>query len=413
MIRALRKKFILACMFSLTLVLFVILGGVNFVSYRKVVEDADAILQVLSVNRGTFPKVFDRRPEGEQHLLGGRELTPETPYESRYFSVLLDETGQVIQTETQQIAAVDGETAGEYGQEVWEKGKQEGFLGNYRYMVWQEGVGSRIIFLDCSRSLSSFRNTLLSSGAIALGGLAAVLVLLLFLSKRIVRPVAESYEKQKQFITDAGHELKTPLTIIGADADLAEMECGENQWIQDIRRQTQRLTELTQDLIYLSRMEEEGLHFQSIDFPLSDVAEEMAHSFLPLAQNQEKRLDIAVQPMLSFRGDEKSLRQLRSILLDNALKYSPQGGELFFRLEKQGKNILLSVSNTTNQPIQKEELCHLFDRFYRTDPSRNSQTGGYGLGLSIARSIVTAHKGKIRAESPRESFLTIQVTLPA
>lgn len=248
---------------------------------------------------------------------------------------------------------------------------------------------------------------------IALGGLAAVLILLLLLSKRIVRPVAESYEKQKQFITDAGHELKTPLTIIGADADLAEMECGENQWIQDIRRQTQRLTELTQDLIYLSRVEEEGLSLQSIDFPLSDVAEEMAHSFLPLAQNQGKRLEIAVQPMLSFRGDEKSIRQPCSILLDNALKYSPQEGELLFRLEKQGKNILLSVSNTTSQPIKKEELCHLFDRFYRTDPSRNSQTGGYGLGLSIARSIVTAHKGKIRAESPQESVLTIQVTLPS
>lgn len=240
-----------------------------------------------------------------------------------------------------------------------------------------------------------------------------MLILLLLLSKRIVRPVAESYEKQKQFITDAGHELKTPLTIIGADADLAEMECGENQWIQDIRRQTQRLTELTQDLIYLSRMEEEGLSLQSIDFPLSDVAEEMAHSFLPLAQNQGKRLEIAVQPMLSFRGDEKSIRQLCSILLDNALKYSPQEGELLFRLEKQGKNILLSVSNTTSQPIKKEELCHLFDRFYRTDPSHNSQTGGYGLGLSIARSIVTAHKGKIRAESPQESVLTIQVTLPS
>lgn len=240
-----------------------------------------------------------------------------------------------------------------------------------------------------------------------------MLILLLLLSKRIVRPVAESYEKQKQFITDAGHELKTPLTIIGADADLAEMECGENQWIQDIRRQTQRLTELTQDLIYLSRVEEEGLSLQSIDFPLSDVAEEMAHSFLPLAQNQGKRLEIAVQPMLSFRGDEKSIRQLCSILLDNALKYSPQEGELLFRLEKQGKNILLSVSNTTSQPIKKEELCHLFDRFYRTDPSRNSQTGGYGLGLSIARSIVTAHKGKIRAESPQESVLTIQVTLPS
>lgn len=124
-----------------------------------------------------------------------------------------------------------------------------------------------MIFLDCSRSLSSFRATLLASVALSLLGLSAVLVLLLVLSSRIVRPMAESHEKQKRFITDAGHELKTPMTIIGADADLAEMECGENQWLSDIRRQAQRLTSLTNDLIYLSRMEEEQPKLQRIAFP--------------------------------------------------------------------------------------------------------------------------------------------------
>ena len=244
-------------------------------------------------------------------------------------------------------------------------------------------------------------------------GLAAVLFLLLILSRRIVRPMAESYEKQRQFITDAGHELKTPMTIISADADLAEMECGENQWLTDIRRQAQRLTALTNDLIYLSRMEEEQPKLQYIDFPISDVVEEMAQSFAAPARSQDKELQVQVQPMLSFKGDEKGIRQLASILLDNALKYSPPGGQLALRLEKQGRNLLLTVSNTCAQPMEQDKLPHLFDRFYRTDQSRNSQSGGYGLGLSIARSIVSAHKGKIRAESHDGTQLSIQVKLAA
>ena len=191
------------------------------------------------------------------------------------------------------------------------------------------------------------------------------------------------------------------------------MECGENQWISDIRRQAQRLTGLTNDLIYLSRMEEEQPKLQLIEFPLSDVAEEMAQSFHALARSQEKEFSLHIQPMLSYTGDEKAIRQLLSILLDNALKYSPAGGQLELRLEKQGRTLLLTVSNTSAQPIEPGKLPHLFDRFYRTDQSRSSQTGGYGLGLSIARSIVLAHKGKIRAESPDGRTLTFVIHLPA
>lgn len=242
MIKKLRRKLIAACMLSLAVVLLVILGGVNLVSYQKVVADADNVLSMLA------------------------------------------------------------------------------------------------------------------SVALSLLGLLAVLMLLLILSHRIVRPVAESYEKQKQFITDAGHELKTPMTIISADADLLEMECGENQWLTDIRRQAQRLTGLTNDLIYLSRMEEEQPKLQVIQFPLSDLAEEMAQSFAAPAQSQGKELEVSVQPMLSCTGDEKAIRQLISILLDNALKYSPQGGKLALKLEKQGRNVLLTVSNTTTQPMERDKL---------------------------------------------------------
>ena len=424
MIKKLRRKLIVACMLSLTIVLTVILGGVNLMNYQKVITDADTVLTLLGNNDGAFPQNRGEpgdRPEGElsdgvipeeRDFLGQRGLSPETPYESRFFSVLLDEEGKVLQTDTVQIAAVDEETAGVYAQSVVQSGRTSGFRDDYRYLVLTEGKTTQVIFLDCGRNMSSFRTTLLASMELSLLGLLAVLVLQLILSRRIVRPVAESYEKQKQFITDAGHELKTPMTIISADTDLLEMECGENQWLTDIRRQTQRLTGLTNDLIYLSRMEEEQPPLQVIEFPLSDVAEEMARSFQALAQSQEKELVLHIQPMLSCTGDEKSIRQLLSILLDNALKYSPAGGRLELRLEKQGRSALLTVTNTTLQPVEQDKLPHLFDRFYRSDQSRNSQTGGYGLGLSIARSIVLAHKGKIRAESPNGMSLSMIVSLP-
>lgn len=424
MIKKLRRKLIAACMLSLAIVLAVILGGVNLMSYQKVAADADTVLALLGENDGAFPKNRGgpaQPPQGErppEENMGKRDffdlpgLSPETPYESRFFSVLLDGAGQVLQTDTDQIAAVDEEGAAVYARTVAGSGRDAGFWGDYRYLVLAQGENTRVIFLDCGRSLSSFRATLLASLALSLLGLLAVLVLLLILSHRIVRPVAESYEKQKRFITDAGHELKTPMTIIGADADLLEMECGENQWLTDIRRQAQRLTGLTNELIYLSRMEEEQPRLQCIEFPLSDVAEEMAASFQGPARSQDKELAVRIAPMVSCTGDEKAIRQLLSILLDNALKYSPAGGRLELRLERQGRGVQLTVTNTTARPVEREALSHLFDRFYRADQSRSSQTGGYGLGLSIARSIVQAHRGKIRAERSGEDTLSILVTLP-
>ena len=414
MIQKLRVKFIIASMLSLALVLLVILGGVNAMSYQKVVRDADRILDLLSENRGVFPQ--QTPPDGRGGKPGpipgfGHGFSPETPFESRFFSVLLNEEGQVLQSDTGQIAAVDDRSAGEMAQAIWASGSVSGFRGDYRYVRVVETGGARLIFVDCGRSLSNFRTTLIASGLVALAGLLAVFLLLLILSKRIVRPVAESYEKQRRFITDAGHELKTPLTIIGADLDLVEQELEGNEWLQDIRCQVRRLTGLTQDLIFLSRMEEETPPIQPIEFPLSDLTEEMAQSFQGLAKAQGKGLVLSIQPMLSYTGDENAIRQLLSILLDNALKYTPDEGEVEIALKKEGRMIRLSVSNTIDRPMEREMLDRLFDRFYRGDQSRSSQTGGYGLGLSIAKGIVLAHRGKIRAESSGAS-LSVIVSLP-
>lgn len=411
MIRKLRRRLVGAAMLALALVLTAVLGGINWMSYRKVVRDADDILTVLSENDGKFPQRGENEvppPAGEGDP--GHGMSPETPFESRYFTVLLDADGAVLRTDTGRIAAVDAETAQADALAVWQSGGS-GFRGDYRYAVSAQDGNTLVMFLDCGRSLSAFRSTLFASAAVSVAGLAAVFLLLLLFSGRIVRPMAESYEKQRQFVTDAGHEIRTPLTIIRADAELAGMDCGPNEWLQDIARQTDRLTGLTNDLIFLSRMDEDAPAQQRIEFPLSDVTEEMAQSFLAPARMQGKTLEISVEPMLSYCGDEKAIRQMLSILLDNAVKYSPEGAQLSLRLERQGRGIRLTVQNPSAQPLDPARLDRMFDRFYRGDPAR-SETGGYGLGLAIVQSVAAVHRGKVRARCPEQNVLQITVSLP-
>lgn len=413
MIRKLRIKLIFACMLSLFLVLGVIFCTVGILNYTKIVADADSILTILRENDGSFPMGDHSQSNTDfldDHPRGDHRFSAELPYESRYFSVFLSADGSVISVNTGKIAAVDTTTAIDYAQSVVTEGTAQGFVEDYRYTVYTVGDEIHIVFLDYGREMGSFRTFLFTGVAVSLIGLLAVLLLLIFLSGRIVKPFSENYEKQKQFITDAGHELKTPLTIIDADAEVLEMDIGENEWLADIQMQTKRLAQLTNSLIQLSRMEEQP-QVEKIEFPLSDVVEETVETFQALVKTQNKNLSSRIQPMISMNGDEKSIRQLVTILMDNAVKYSDEGGRIEVALEKKKNSIQLSVFNTARD-ISKENLPHFFDRFYRADQSRNSKTGGYGLGLSIASAIVAAHRGKIGATTQDEKSLLIIATFP-
>lgn len=409
MIKKLRTKLVAVSMLSLFLVLAVIMGAVNVLNYQKICTDADSILAILQENGGKFPKKDSTRKQENPH--GQKPMSAEIPYESRYFCVYLAQDGQLLSLDTGKIAAIDDATAVQYARQIFRSGTTQGFLGDYRYSLRDTGGKLQMIFLDCGRSLSNFHTFLAASGIISLLGLLAVFLLILLLSNRIMRPVLESYEKQKQFITDAGHELKTPITIIDADMEVLEMEVGENEWLRDIRAQTRRLASLTGDLIFLSRMEEDQVPLQRLPLPFTDLVAETAQSFRALAITQNKTFQEALQPMVSLEGDDKTLRQLTSILLDNALKYSPEQGAITIRLERQKRTVLLTVENTTCQSLPAQ-LGFFFDRFYRADSSRNSQAGGYGLGLSIAKAIVEAHGGRISAKATSDTTLQLQAVFP-
>lgn len=408
MIRKLRTRLVVVCMLSLLLVIAVILGVVLATSYQGVVSDADRVLALLAENEGEFPVL---KEDFDWEALGPRRQSQELGYEIRYFSVLLDETGAVVETDTGQIAAVDEETAVDYAVQILTQDTQAGFLKDYRYLISQEGTDTRVIFLDCGASMVAFRSTLFTSLWVAAVGLAAVLFLILLFSRRLVRPLILGYEKQKRFITDAGHEIKTPIAIIQADSEVLALESGENEWIQDIQHQIRRLSSLTNDLIYLSRMEEDQGRGKFLPLSLSQMVTETAQAFQTMAKSQNKSFTIDVQPGLAMEGEEKALGQLVSVLLDNALKYAPEGGEIALALARQGKYFRLTVENTA-QGITKELLENLFDRFYRGDVSRDSSQGGYGIGLSIARAVVQAHRGKISAAAKGEDKLLIAVLLP-
>ncbi len=404
--KQLKTKFIILTMTALLILLVFMVAGMNVLNYNTIVQEADTVLSVLSGNKGRFPDV---EPGDKLQPQLPPEMSPEIPYESRFFSVSFNGKGEVTHVDVNKIAAVDESKAVLMARQVKE---MQGFTGSYRYAVSREAEGLRVTFLDCGRKLASFQHFLYSSILMSLLGYAAVFAAVFVLAGKIIRPIAESYEKQKRFITDAGHEIKTPLTIINANADLLEMELGENESLADIKTQARRLKNLTEDLVMLSRMEEAEQSVPKIDFPISEVVEEATHDFIMLAQAENKALQCQIEPMLTCKGDSKSIGQLVSILLDNAIKYSPSGTVIHLQLIKQGHSIQLSVTNATQMVVSSAQLQYVFDRFYRTDSSRSSETGGHGIGLSIAKAIVAAHGGKIKAYSENEETFGVIALFP-
>ena len=354
-------------------------------------------------------------------------ISPESQFDTRYFTVTINSKGEVENIDTSKIASVSSENAAGYAKKLWKSGKKgdgkSGFAENCKYLTVDEDGSTMYIFLSCQRELSTIKTYILASVGISVFGLVVVFVMIFFFSGRILKPVSESYEKQKRFITDASHEIKTPLTIIDANTEVIEMMEGENEWTSSTRKQIARLTSLTEKLVFLSRMDEEATKLEMLEFSLSDAILDTAEPFKAVAQTKGKKLTIDVTDGILYTGDEKTIRQLVSILLDNAIKYSgcssiscekatqtqnncvttagDPAPEIELTMRPSGKNRIITVWNTVDDTanIKKGRQDMLFERFYRTDASRNSKTGGFGIGLSAAYAIVKAHKGKITAES--------------
>ena len=479
MIKKLKIRFIVLAMVSLAVLLSVIVAGMNIINYRKVVNDADTRIEVLEENSGRllggrggnmhqpFMEDFSDAADNDAYSYdmddsefgdvydfddsfdmdeddspffgrggpGGPSMSRDEAEAASFVNVNLNSDGQVSRTDVERISSVDTAEAGEMAQKVLASGKDEGFIGEFRYSVDEEESFTRVTFLDCGRVLESFRDFLKASILMSLIGLLIVFAVICYFAERIVRPVAESYEKQKRFITDAGHEIKTPLAIIKANIDLMDMELDKKRInrgelrenLGDIDDQVDRLTGLTNDLVYLSRMEEADSSLVMTEVPLSDIVAETAASFEPLAEEQGKAIGTDIDPMISVQGSTKELEKLLTIIIENAIKYSippreidcgeeedgmPAPPVINISLHKEGKDAVIEVRNETEAELTNEQLSHVFERFYRMDSSRNSQTGGHGIGLSMANAIVNAHGGRISAKTASGHDFIVTAAIP-
>ena len=417
MINKIRLRFILISFLAVFIVLSLIISTINISNYSNIVRNKDNLIHMLADNGGRFPASIPKsegpfQPGSESESMRRRNES-ELPFETRYFSVRYDNAGTVLSCDLENIAAISSADAEELAGTALNKTSSSGFIKDYRYIKHNTNEGLLIVFLDCSRDLSIFRSSLLSSVLVSAGGLLAVAVLILLFSKRAVRPISESYNRQKQFITDAGHEIKTPLTIINADIDVLELEkdLAGNEWINDIRNQTRRMTELTNELIFLSKTEEFSSTGTFSANDISVIFEKAIDSFhsRSLLKDQEFKTNIASG--ITFVCDYNEMERLFEILLDNAIKYAPAESAIECSLAVSGKQVNIAVKNELPAGVSCDPL-KLFDRFYRADSSRNSENGGFGLGLSIAQAIVQHHKGSIRAELPDENMLSIMIHFP-
>lgn len=406
MIRRLQRQFVAIAMVSLLFIIVAIVFAINGFNLRQINITADAILELLAKNGGIFP---DADAAG---LVSSPDsdlvLTPESRFETRYFVVFVTPEGEISGVLTDNIASTTVEQAGEYAKQVLGGSKTIGYLKNFRYLVEETESGRMVLFLDRQVQLRSLETMMQLSCTIGIVALLVMFILVYYLSRRAIRPVIESVEKQKRFITDAGHELKTPLAIISADTEVLEMSGQDNEWTASIRNQVKRLNTLVADLLTLSKLEEGQARQSFREFCLSDAVMEAAETFEPMAEAQHKLLEINISPGINLRGDEAALRKMVSVLVDNAIKYTPSGGEVSVTLERRGKYPTFEVINPTDA-MPEGDLNVLFERFYRADESRARGTGGYGVGLSIAKAIAEEHRARITAHALDEKHLAFTV----
>ncbi len=412
MIYRLQRKFILIStisVLSVIVLVFVMIFALNISSMNR---NLDILADTVSEGDGKFPSSFGngQKPGGKPPA-GRHEfdfITSETPFSTRHFTVLFDKDGKVVRTHTDFIASITEDTAIEYARSVLDDTEMRGWFKNFRYKIYSTDLGQGVVFIDGSMSRSSLMQSMTIAGIVLLSCAALVLLLIVLLSKRVVKPIAESYEKQRQFITDANHELKTPLTLILANLDIVEDEFGKNEWLDDIRTEGHRMTELVNRLVALSRMDEEGQLLIVTELSFGDIVADAVSEFRPLAESRGKALTADVAPGIRYDGDEVLVRRLISVLLDNAVKYCDENGEIKIKLAKH-RRIVLIVENTY-AAVNEVELDKLFDRFYRADKAR-TYTGGYGIGLSVAKAIVEKHKGDISAYKKDSTHIGFKVVL--
>ncbi|KRN07514.1 sensor histidine kinase [Liquorilactobacillus sucicola DSM 21376 = JCM 15457] len=376
--------------------LLTVIGSIIGISIYRAKQQINNVLVILSQNDGQINSQINTQNVKKRF---GPAFNRESLYQYRYFSVSFDKNGNQAGLDDSHIVSVSRETIMDLGRRVYDSDKKTGtissLMSNYAYKVTKKPDKTTIVFLDQSVIMESTNNIMelgLFLGAISL---ALFTLILIAFSKRAIEPIILADKRQKEFITNAGHELKTPLSIIKANTELQEMMDGKSEWTTSNEQQVDRLTRLINNLISLARMEERPkVTLTTIN--ASETFKKAADSFKTVIDKEKKSFKVKIMPDLKIKADENNFYELCNILLDNASKYCDEGGTVTAALtsDKRQKRVILAIGNTYADG-KKTDYSKFFERFYRDDKSHNSKKKGYGIGLSMAKNLVASFKAKL------------------
>ena len=405
-----KRKIVASIMLILVLLLAGTLCTIYLASYSDMTEENRDLLDHYvegyiypKTKNGDGPDIQGDReergdPRGKRPML---EL-------STFYSVVFSPEREVLAVDNGEVSAYSEEELTKLAEGILEEEKEKGKKGSLLYEKKDKGGYILVAFLDNTLMLES-AGTLVTYTLI-FGGIALVLIFLLanYMAGKILAPLEENYERQKQFVSDAGHELKTPAAVINANLELLTREIGENQWLSNIQYENQRMSALITQLLDLARAENASSQMEPLD--LSHLVWGETLPFEPVAYEKGLALNSSIEEEIWVNGNSVQLKQLTSILIDNGIRHGSQGKEVNLELKRVKNSAVLSVANEGRE-IPEEQRKHLFERFYRSDQARAAEDGHYGLGLAIAKAIAQTHKGSIQVQC-RDGMVIFLVKLP-
>ncbi len=418
MIKQLKKRFIIVAMAAVSVLLIVLLGAINIFSIVITNSQINRTMEFLAqrsfMSNSSLPPVnrFEGNPNVSKDFFG-KPMDDDTAKSSRHFAVFLDNENNIVYTNTNQISSVNEQEATEIAQKVITQNKFYGYISEFKYTtIVSDNIfpsyNQVMIFLDVSNQYQSIVAVLFLSlilGSVAWG---LMLLLVLFMSEKAIKPIAENIQQQKMFITNAGHEIKTPLAIISANTEALELHQGESKWSKNIKGQTNRLSELMQNLLLLSKADEGIKQQGNEEIQLNVLLKEIVLPYEDTLTESNRSILFDVDD-INYTANKENVTQLFSVLINNAVEYSVPDTVIYISLKKTNK-VYFTIRNQCEQlPLVSPE--RLFDRFYRGDSARTQSSGGYGIGLSVARAVAEGLDGRIWAKYFDNNIIEFTVEL--
>ena len=408
MIHKLRLKFIRIAMAALMAAVILVAAAINIMNWLNVRSEIGETISFLAESDGMISL------EKANEWAGKNKHRKNVLTQSVYFIGTTGQNGTLQVINQGRMETINREEAESLLERAAHSGRESGFVDDYCFQQFtSRGNTTAWIFLNCESYLTASHNLLLFSTVICIAGILLSLLIVSLLSKKAVQPFIRNEQKQKRFITDASHELKAPLAVISANMDVLALKDHDNPWINGTRNQVASMRTLVEDMVYLSRADETDRPMELKNLDLKDIVLEAAEPYQAMAEFQNKTFRCEAEKNLPVTGDEAALQRAVSILCDNAVKYTPEGGTIHLRAYPDGRNAVIETDNPPVQTLTEENCNRLFDRFYRMDEARSrDKQSGYGIGLSIAQAVIDRHGGSVIARMTSENTLLIRLMIP-